>query len=131
MAELSIPSKEHGYTMKTPEAVSCPPVKPLLNEAELITTIDTGYKQLYSVTCLSDEEIWTCGDDKVINLYNLQGKLLKSIQTKSGHEPRDIAVTRSGDLVYTDHGARTVNIVKNEQIQEVIRLQGVGTLLCL
>ncbi|XP_062606367.1 uncharacterized protein LOC134268189 [Saccostrea cucullata] len=124
LSALSITTEENGYIMKTPEAVSCPPVKPLLDEPELITIIDTGYKYLYSVTCLSDEEIWTRGDDKVMKLYNLQGKLLKSIQTKSGNWLRDIAVTRSGDLVYTDPATRTVNIVKNKQIQEVIRLQG-------
>ncbi|XP_062569639.1 uncharacterized protein LOC134231677 [Saccostrea cucullata] len=124
LSSLSITTKEDGYTMKTPEAVSCPPVKPLLNEPELITTIDTGYDKVYSVTCLSDEEIWTHGKDKIMKLYNLQAKLLKSIQSKSGNVPRDIAVTRTGDLVYTDRDTRTVNIVKNDQIQEVIRLQG-------
>ncbi|XP_062596403.1 pyrin-like [Saccostrea cucullata] len=121
---LSITKEEHGYRMKTPEAVSCPPVKPLLDESELISTIDTGFKGLYSVTCLSDEEIWTHEGNKIMKLHNLQGKLLKSIQTKSGKMPRDIAVTRSGDLVYTSPDTRTVNIVKNDQIQEVIRLQG-------
>ncbi|XP_062618771.1 uncharacterized protein LOC134280379 [Saccostrea cucullata] len=124
LSALSITTEEHGYTMKAPEAVSCPPVKPLLDEPEIITTIDTGYNSLRSVTCLSDEEIWTGGGDKIMKLYNLQGKLLKSIQTKSGNWLRDIAVTRSGDLVYTDPNTRTVNIVKNEQIQKVIRLQG-------
>ncbi|XP_062617750.1 uncharacterized protein LOC134279370 [Saccostrea cucullata] len=124
LSALSITTEEHGYTMKTPEAVSCPPIKPLLDKPELITTIHIGYNLLYSVTCLSDEEIWTCGSDNIMKLYNLQGKLLKSIQTKSGNWPSDIAVTRSGDLVYTDQDTRTVNIVKNDQIQEVIRLQG-------
>ncbi|XP_061168973.1 uncharacterized protein LOC133178245 [Saccostrea echinata] len=37
--------------------------------------------------------------------------------------PSDIAVTKSGDLVYTDSSDRTVNIVKNKKIEEVIRLQ--------
>ncbi|XP_062606846.1 uncharacterized protein LOC134268602 [Saccostrea cucullata] len=124
LSALSITTEEHGYTLKTPEDVSCPPVKPLLDEPELITTIDTGYKDsLRSATCLSDEEIWTSGYDKIMKLYNLQGKLLKSIQTKSWNIPCDIAVTKSGNLVYTDIGTRTVNIVKNEQIQEVFRLQ--------
>ncbi|XP_062599993.1 tripartite motif-containing protein 2-like [Saccostrea cucullata] len=123
LSALFITTEEHGYTMKTPEAVSCPPVKPLIDEPELITTIDTGYNHLYSVTCLSDDEIWTGGGDEIMKLYNLQGKLLKSIQTKSGYIPRDIAVTRSGDLVYTDPNTRTVNIVKDDQIHEVIRLQ--------
>ncbi|XP_062567337.1 E3 ubiquitin-protein ligase TRIM71-like [Saccostrea cucullata] len=123
LSALSITTEEHGYTMKTPEAVSCPPVKPLLNEPELITTINTGFGALHSVTCLSDEEIWTCGNDSIMKLYNLQGKLLKSIQTKSGYIPEDITATKSGDLVYTDPTASTVNIVKDRQIQEVIGLQ--------
>ncbi|XP_062598827.1 E3 ubiquitin-protein ligase TRIM71-like [Saccostrea cucullata] len=124
LAALSITTEEHGYKMKTPEAVSSPPVKSLLDEPELITTIDTGYDKLYSVSCLSDEEIWTSGKADIIKLYDLKGRLLKSIQTKSGNELSDIAVTRIGDLVYTDSETRTVHIVKSKQIQEVIRLQG-------
>ncbi|XP_062586508.1 uncharacterized protein LOC134248102 [Saccostrea cucullata] len=124
LSALSITTEEHGYTRKTSKAETYPSVKPPLDEPELITTIDTGYNILYSVTCLSDEEIWTRGEDKIMMLYNLQGKQLKSIKTKSGNIPCDIAVTRSGDLVYTDPRTRTVNIVKNKQIQELIRLQG-------
>ncbi|XP_062605968.1 uncharacterized protein LOC134267777 isoform X1 [Saccostrea cucullata] len=112
-----------GMTLK--EAGSSPPVKQLLDEPETVTTIDTGYKEyLAHVACLSDEEIWTRGNDDVMKLYSInQGSLLKSITTKSGKPPYDIAVTPSGDLVYTDNGDRTVNIVKNEEIEEVIRLQ--------
>ncbi|XP_062614236.1 E3 ubiquitin-protein ligase TRIM36-like [Saccostrea cucullata] len=124
LSALSITTEEHGYTMEAPEAVSCTPAKPLLDEPELITTIDTGYKPLRSSALLRDEEIWTCGDDKLIKLYNLKGKLLKSIKTKSGKKPHDITVTRSGDLFFVDKNARTVNIVKNKQINEVFRLQG-------
>ncbi|XP_062599900.1 tripartite motif-containing protein 2-like [Saccostrea cucullata] len=124
LSALSITTEKHGYAMKTPVAVSCPPVKPLLDQPKLITIIDTGYDRLFSVTCLSDEEILTKGDATIMKLYNLQGKLLKSIKTKSGNSPEDVAVTRSGDLVYTDCNTRTVNMVKNKQIQEVIRLKG-------
>ncbi|XP_061179578.1 E3 ubiquitin-protein ligase TRIM36-like [Saccostrea echinata] len=124
LSVLSLTTEEHCYTMETPEAVSCSSVKQLLDESELITNIDTEYEDLYNVTCLSNEEIWTYGDEKVMKLYNLQGRLLKAIETKSGTNPRDIAVTRSGNLVYTDESTRTVNLVKNKQIQEMIRLQG-------
>ncbi|XP_062595631.1 uncharacterized protein LOC134256979 [Saccostrea cucullata] len=123
LSALSITTDDHGYTLKTKEpAVFCPPIKRLLNRAELVTTIITRY-YIYSVICLSNDEIWTCGD-RIMKLYNIHGKSLKSIQTNSENKPRDIAVTRSGDLVYTDPDARTVNIVKNDQIKEVIRLQG-------
>jgi DNA-binding beta-propeller fold protein YncE len=57
-----------------------------------------------------------------MKLLNLRGELQTSIQTKSGVRPGDIAVTRDGDLVYTDN--RTVNLVKNNQTRTVITLQG-------
>ncbi|XP_065928638.1 E3 ubiquitin-protein ligase TRIM71 [Magallana gigas] len=127
LSAFSITTEEHGYTMETSEAGSSP-LKPLLDEPRIISTIQTQYggflNYLTSVTCHSDEEIWTCSyNNKMMSLYNLQGELVKSVQTKSGNAPHDIAVTRSGDLVYTDYD-RTVNIVKNTQIQTVIRLQG-------
>ncbi|XP_056010787.1 tripartite motif-containing protein 3-like [Ostrea edulis] len=91
---------------------------------KFITTIHTGYGELYNVACLSDEEIWTRGDKNTMKLFSInQGSLLKSITTKLGNLPKDLAVTNSGDLVYADYYDRTVNIVKNEEIQTVIRLQ--------
>ncbi|XP_062567376.1 uncharacterized protein LOC134229639 [Saccostrea cucullata] len=109
----SLTSDEQSYSMKFSQP-----------EPETVTTIDTGYGFLFNVVCLSDEEIWTSGYDSTMKLYSInQGSLLKSITTKSGNEPEDIAVTKSGDLVYSDYNDRTVNIVKSEKIEEVIRLQ--------
>jgi sugar lactone lactonase YvrE len=59
-----------------------------------------------------------------MKLLNLRGKLQTSIQTKSGDWPDDIAVTRDGDLVYTDWCNKTVNLVKNNQTHTVITQQG-------
>ncbi|XP_056008155.1 E3 ubiquitin-protein ligase TRIM71-like [Ostrea edulis] len=123
VSSLSI-TKEQGDTMKSAEAVSSPPVKPLLDEPRVTATIDTGYNRLLSVSCLSEDQVWTRGDNETMKLLNLQSELLTSIQTKSGGQPRDIAVTRDGDLVYTDSRDRTVNLIKNEKIQTVITLQG-------
>ncbi|XP_062618622.1 E3 ubiquitin-protein ligase TRIM71-like [Saccostrea cucullata] len=128
LSPSSLTLDKHGYSIKTtqksPEAGSSPPVKQLLDEPETVVTIHTKYGKLYEVACLSDEEIWTSGNDKTMKLYSInQGSLLKSITTKSGNRPWDIAVTKSGDLVYTDNNDRTLNIVKNEKIEEVIRLQ--------
>ncbi|XP_062616470.1 uncharacterized protein LOC134278168 [Saccostrea cucullata] len=111
-------------TQKSPEAGSSPPVKQLLDEPETVTTIVTGYTELYNVACLSDEEIWTRGNDSALKLYSINHRpLLKSITTKSRYTPDTIAVTKRRDLVYTDYWDRTVNIVKDEKIEEVIRLQ--------
>ncbi|XP_052707970.1 E3 ubiquitin-protein ligase TRIM71-like [Crassostrea angulata] len=128
LSAFSITTEEHGYTMETSEAGSSP-LTPLLDEPRIISTIQTQYRgflnHLTSVTCHSDEEIWACSYiNKMMSLYNLQGELVKLVQTKSGNCPWDIAVTRRGDLVYTDYNDRTVNIVKNTQIQTVIRLRG-------
>ncbi|XP_048776353.2 uncharacterized protein LOC125680684 [Ostrea edulis] len=109
LSSLSI-TKEHGYT--------------LLDEPQLTESMDPEFYTPRNVTCLGDEKVWTSGEDKIIKLRNLQGKLLKSIQTESENAPRDIAITRGGDLIYTDPKTRTVNIVKNKKIQTMIRLQG-------
>ncbi|XP_062597769.1 uncharacterized protein LOC134259189 [Saccostrea cucullata] len=119
---------KHGYRMttrqKSPETGSSPPIKQLLDEPEIATTIDTGYGYLYNVACLNDENIWTSGEDSTMKLFSInQGSLLKSITTKSGNAKSNIAVTKGGDLVYTDTNDRTVNIVKNEKIEEAISLQ--------
>ncbi|XP_061168963.1 tripartite motif-containing protein 55-like [Saccostrea echinata] len=126
----SLTSDKHGYSMKMmqklPEAGSSPPpVKQLLEESEIVTIINTGYsKYLYNVACITDEEIWISGNDGTMKLYSInQGSLLNSIRTKSRNPPCDIAVTKSGELVYIDFKDRTVNIVKNEKMEEVIRLQ--------
>lgn len=57
-----------------------------------------------------------------MRLYNLQGKLVKSIQTKSGNKAHYVSVTQKGELVYTDFKDRTVNIIKKTGIQTLIRL---------
>lgn len=64
------------------------------------------------------------GEKNIMSLYNLKGELLKSIQTKSGNMPIDIAVTGSGELVYTDFDDKTVWIVKNKQKSTWLRLSG-------
>nr|XP_022309601.1 E3 ubiquitin-protein ligase TRIM71-like [Crassostrea virginica] len=126
-------TEEHGGLKKTPGAVSSPPTrllsdKLLSDTPRILNDIQTefgGYSNgLYKVSCLSDEEIWTSGLNKVMKLYNLKGELLKSVQTKSGNRPQDIAVTRSGGLVYADYEDRSINLVSGTQIQTLITLRG-------
>uniref|UniRef100_K1PEZ0 Tripartite motif-containing protein 2 n=1 Tax=Magallana gigas TaxID=29159 RepID=K1PEZ0_MAGGI len=127
LTALSIKTEENGYTMESSGVESSPTDRPLIDVPWIITDINTEYggsNRLGSVSCLSDDEVWTSGTDNMMRLYNLHSKLVKSIQTKSGNMPYNIAVTQSGELVYTDPKDRTVNIVNNTQIQTVIRLQG-------
>nr|XP_022324051.1 probable E3 ubiquitin-protein ligase MID2 [Crassostrea virginica]XP_022324060.1 probable E3 ubiquitin-protein ligase MID2 [Crassostrea virginica] len=97
----------------------------LLDEPQILTDIQTEYTDLLSVSCLSDSELWTYGYHKILRLYNLQGELLRSVQTKSGKYPWDIAVTpRSGGLVYADPEDRSINLLSGTQIQRLITLRG-------
>ncbi|XP_052676477.1 uncharacterized protein LOC128157861 [Crassostrea angulata] len=98
-------------------------VRELLGEPELVTTIQTGYKRLRSVTCLSDGRIWTNGMTNDIKCF-IAGFLLETIKTKSAERPGDIAVDSDGDLLYSDRTTGTVNKVKNGQTEELITLQG-------
>nr|XP_022336263.1 uncharacterized protein LOC111132732 [Crassostrea virginica] len=120
----SIETEGQGYNLPSPGAESSPPDRPLLNVPQLITELDTGYGILYGVSCLSDNEIWTRGENKNLKLYNLGGELMKSVQTKSGNVATDMAVDRSGGLVYTDCHDRSINLVSGKQIQKLITLRG-------
>ncbi|XP_034333306.2 tripartite motif-containing protein 2-like [Magallana gigas] len=127
LSELAIESEKDGYEMDSQVAQSSSLERPLADEPRIITNIYTEYRginEFRNVSCLIDTEVWTCGIDNVMRLYSLKGDVVKSVQTTSGYDPQDIAVTSSGDLVYTDKDDRTVNIVKNKKIKTVIRLQG-------
>ena len=101
------------------------PARHFLDEPRFLTLIKTIHQDVRGVACLSDSEIWTSGyPDKMMILYNLQGEILKSVQTKSGCAPRDIAVAQGGELVYTDYNDRTINIMNNSKMVELIRLRG-------
>lgn len=96
---------------------------PLIEEPQILTNICTRYFDLNCVSCVRNSEFWISGQNKTMMLYNLQGDRRRSVQTKSGEIPYDIATTYSGDLVYTDYHDRTINIVRNDQIQSLVTLQ--------
>eukprot|EP00105_Crassostrea_gigas_P014837 XP_011431647.1 PREDICTED: tripartite motif-containing protein 3-like [Crassostrea gigas] len=125
LSELSIKTKEQNYTMDSSSTEHSTPERSLIDVPQIITEINTDFFQYAKhVSCLNDEDIWIHGNDNILRLYNLQRGLLKSVKTKSWNCAMDLAVTRTGDLVYTDKANRTVNIVKNKEIQTVITLQG-------
>lgn len=122
-----IRTEDQGYVTGSPTPRPSLPDRPCIEEQRIITEIIAEHennKGLCSVSCLNDKQIWTCSFyDKIMKLYNMQGELMKSIQTKSGNYPRNITVTRRGNLIYADYIERTVNLLKkNTQIETVIRL---------
>uniref|UniRef100_K1QFB4 Tripartite motif-containing protein 3 n=1 Tax=Magallana gigas TaxID=29159 RepID=K1QFB4_MAGGI len=117
---LSTATEENVLSLNKPNTL----VRELLDEPELVATIQTGYEQLLGVTCLDEDSVWTHGMTNKIKCFNIKGSLLQTIGTKSGQSPHDIAVNSDGDLLYSDWLTRTVNKVKSGQIEELIRLQG-------
>uniref|UniRef100_K1Q1T9 Tripartite motif-containing protein 3 n=1 Tax=Magallana gigas TaxID=29159 RepID=K1Q1T9_MAGGI len=117
---LSTATEENVLSLNQPKTS----VRELLDKPELVATIQTGYKELHSVTCLNEDRIWTSGETNDIKCFNIKGSLLQTIKTKSGRGHNDITVDSDGNLLYCDWTDRTVNIVKNGQTEELIRLQG-------
>nr|XP_022288871.1 uncharacterized protein LOC111100977 isoform X3 [Crassostrea virginica] len=121
LTPLSTTLEERVFTAKKPNISH----KELFDEPEVLNTIKTGHGQLDSVTCLNEEEIWTSGERTAdIKCFNTRGVLQKTIKTKPGSCPRDIAVYSDGALVYSGGWTRTVYKVTNGQIEEIIWLQG-------
>nr|XP_022288818.1 uncharacterized protein LOC111100927 [Crassostrea virginica]XP_022288819.1 uncharacterized protein LOC111100927 [Crassostrea virginica]XP_022288820.1 uncharacterized protein LOC111100927 [Crassostrea virginica] len=121
LTPLSSTLEERVFTAKKPNTS----VRELLDEPEVLNTIKTGHEKLHNVTCLNEEKIWTSGETTAdIKCFNTRGVLQKTIKTKSGIRPNDIAVYSDGALVYSDGTTGTVYKVKNDQTEEIIRLQG-------
>lgn len=123
---ISVTKKEQEYKMDSPGYMSSLSDSKPVDEFEIITSINTDYRYLFCVTCMSDEEIWVCGNINIMKLYNLQGEQLKSIKSKSENMPWDIAVTKSRDLIYTDFSNRSVNLIRKSEIQKISTLRGWG-----
>nr|XP_022289256.1 uncharacterized protein LOC111101179 [Crassostrea virginica] len=121
LVPLSTTLEERVFTPKKPNTS----FRDLLDKPEVLNTIKTGQEKLRSVTCLNGKEIWTSGETTAdIKCFNTQGVLQKTIKTKSGSWPNDIAVYSDGALVYSDWSQGTVYKVKNDKTEEIIRLQG-------
>ncbi|XP_062573448.1 E3 ubiquitin-protein ligase Midline-1-like [Saccostrea cucullata] len=129
LTPFSTKTDKNGYIMKKTNTQT----KKFLKEPELIITIDTGFEELCSVACLSEEEIWIRARSiSDIKCFNIQSSLTKTIKTKSDEYPNDIAVTSDGDLVYCNWKTRTIYKVKKGQTEGVIRLQGwIPSKLCV
>uniref|UniRef100_K1S2F6 Tripartite motif-containing protein 3 n=1 Tax=Magallana gigas TaxID=29159 RepID=K1S2F6_MAGGI len=115
---LSTATEENVLSLEQPSTS----VRELLDEPELVTTMQTGYEELCSVSCLNVDRIWTSGETN-IKCFNSEGLLLQTIQNKSRKFPSNIAVDSDGDLLYISVITRTVYNVKNGQTEELIRIQ--------
>nr|XP_022290716.1 probable E3 ubiquitin-protein ligase MID2 isoform X1 [Crassostrea virginica] len=97
-----------------------------LDEPKIISNIltDAGRENGFRcISCLDDKTFWITGWDSLIRLYNVQGELLASFQTKSGNTPWDLTVTQNGDVVYSDSKDKSINIWNKIEAKELYKLQ--------
>ncbi|XP_065929951.1 tripartite motif containing 13-like [Magallana gigas] len=106
---LSTATEENVLSLNQPNTS----VRELLDEPELVATIQTGYEKLSSVTYLNEDCVWTFGSTKDIKCFNMKGELLYTVSNKSEQRPNDIAVDSDGNLLFSDWKSRTVNKVNN------------------
>lgn len=98
--------------------------KEILVVPKLLTTVSTGYFLTYRVACgLKPDRFYVSGIDKLILCLDTNGKTLDKHDTKSGHQPEDLAVTKDENLIYIDHHDRSINKVKDGRIECLISLQ--------
>lgn len=96
----------------------------LLDKPTVINTFNTGYRNLRSISFYTEEEIRTSAHSSDIKCFSTDGKYIKTITTISGEWPGDISVTSAGDFVYCVSTSKTIILMKNENVEEIIRLRG-------
>ena len=95
------------------------------NAPWVVDTYETGYTYTYKLACArSTNQIFVCGNNKVIKQMTSEGKFVEKSSTESGNQPFDLALTSDAQLMYSDHNGKCVNIVRNNgKIENLIKLQ--------
>ncbi|XP_052692248.1 uncharacterized protein LOC128170508 [Crassostrea angulata] len=126
LLELRVKTEEYDHIFTSSEVVTTLPKRPLMVHPIVMTDFltESGNNSFCHVSCVSNKEIWISGCDEFLRLYNLEGKLVKSIKTKSGNVPIAIAIIRFDDLIYADNYDRSLNIVKGTEVHTMIKLHG-------
>ncbi|XP_062609601.1 uncharacterized protein LOC134271415, partial [Saccostrea cucullata] len=87
-------------------------------------TIKSGFPSDNLVACVSKEEVWITGKDKIMKRFDSQNTLLETVDTLTGNWPCDVCLTKHGDLLYSDWNDRSVNLVNGGQIKRTVALDG-------
>ena len=92
----------------------------LSKKAEVIATIpiDDFARERFKLACVGEDEAWIGGDRTPLMRIDMKGSIQNTIISK--HPPRDISVTRFGELAFSDSIDRSVNIVKQGKVYTLI-----------
>lgn len=94
----------------------------LLKEARVIASFSTGLENLTAVACYGSREAWLSGETRVIKRLDIQGFQKNALLATCKYFPGDIAVTRDGELIYSNVNTRTVSVVREEKTEILIQV---------
>ena len=88
--------------------------------ASIIATIPTDYKNVLGVACVGDAEAWISGNNRTITRVDIHGIVKDTLTTTCQFGPCGIALTRKGELIFIDRDNATVNIVRHGKSMTLI-----------
>ncbi|XP_061176971.1 E3 ubiquitin-protein ligase TRIM9-like [Saccostrea echinata] len=103
----------------------------LLNQPVTIAATDTMCLLVYEVSCVGVNQAWIHGNTGIITQVDENGSILKRVKTKSGNFPSGMAVSRDGDLLYTEFDLCTINLAKDCKVDVLILTDWYPSGICL
>lgn len=110
----------YGYRIKRVDESK----KEFFESPVVIKLFNTDCRYIRGVSILNDDQIWTCAAVGEMKCFDRDGKCINTIATISKRLASDIAVSRHGQLEYSDWKLKTAVKMCNGKIEEIIFLKG-------
>lgn len=96
-----------------------------VNVLWVMDMMEIGYIYIYKIVCvLSMNQIFVCGNNKIIKQMNLEGKFVEKVIIEFGNQLFDFVLISDVQLMYSDYNGKCVNVVRNNgKIENLIKFQ--------
>lgn len=96
-----------------------------VNVLWVMDMMEIGYIYIYKIVCvLSMNQIFVCGNNKIIKQMNLEGKFVEKVIIEFGNQLFDFILISDVQLMYSDYNGKCVNVVRNNgKIENLIKFQ--------
>ena len=92
----------------------------LKDKARVVATIPTDFKSLLGGACVGDAEAWIHKDKTTITRIEINGTEKDTFITTYQYGLCGIALTREGELIFSDSNSKTVNVVRHGESETLI-----------
>lgn len=96
-----------------------------VNVLWVMDMMEIGYIYIYKIVCvLSMNQIFVCGNNRIIKQMNLEGKFVEKVIIEFGNQLFDFVLISDVQLMYSDYNGKCVNVVRNNgKIENLIKFQ--------